>query len=368
MNTYYENKKKGMEKRNKKIFENFTKLPSKKIIEESHLLNERNKINEFTINDTICNDQNKINDHIFKVFNEIYRGNVDSSNLDEYCFKIKPIADKKLIEEMNKDFSVKYIFETIDEMDDSSPGPNGLTRLFFKRFLTYFSKYFVQMINNIDKNAPKQFKSSNIKLIPKNNNKIKTINDYRPITITNYEYRIFAKVIVKRLRNFNAFIFDEQQHFSIKGRKIDDIIHMIKDFIHDSIMKGKILKIISIDQKKAFDSIIHAYLFKFLKYVNIGSKLTSIIVNLYNDSVTRLDINDSLLEEIKVKRSIKQGDPLSMWLYILSLQELIISIKIIPSIIGYKINILNNKETKIRAYADDIGGTLLDDNSIRELF
>ena len=57
-----------------------------------------------------------------------------------------------------------------------------------------------------------------------------------------------------------------------------------------------------------------------------------------------------------------------MWLYILSLQELIISIKIIPSIIGYKINILNNKETKIRAYADDIGGTLLDDNSIRELF
>jgi hypothetical protein len=63
--------------------------------------------------------------------------------------------------------------------------------------------------------------------------------------------------------------------------------------------------------------------------------------------VTRLDINDSLLEEIKVKRSIKQGDPLSMWLYILSLQELIISIKIIPSIIGYKINILNNKETKM---------------------
>jgi hypothetical protein len=188
-----------------------------------------------------CSDQNKFNDHIFKVFKNIYRGNADSSNLDEYCFKIKPIADKKLIEEMNKDFSVKYIFETIDEMDDSSPGPNGLTRLFFKRFLTHFSKYFVQMINNIDKNAPKQFKSSYIKLIPKNNNKIKTINDYRPITITNYEYRIFAKVIVKRLRNFNALIFDEQQHCSIKGRKIDDIFHMIKDFIHHSNMKDKMI-------------------------------------------------------------------------------------------------------------------------------
>jgi hypothetical protein len=67
------------------------------------------------------------------------------------------------------------------------------------------------MINNIDKNASKQFKSSYIKLIPKNNNKIKNINDYRPITITNYEYKIFAKIKVKRLHNINTLIFDEQQ-------------------------------------------------------------------------------------------------------------------------------------------------------------
>jgi hypothetical protein len=207
------------------------------------------------------------NDHIFKVFNDIYRDNANNSGLDEYDFKIKPINDKKLIEDMNSEFSIKDVFEK-----DSSPAPNGLTRLFFKRFLPYFSKFFVQMINNIDKNAPKQFKSSYIKLIPKNNNKIKSINDYRPITVTNYEYRIFAKIIAKRLRDFNTLIFDEQQHCSIKDRKIDDIIHMIKDFIHDSNKKNKILKIISLDQKKAFDSILHSYLFKLLKNVNIGNR------------------------------------------------------------------------------------------------
>ena len=68
---------------------------------------------------------------------------------------------------------------------------------------------------------------------------------------------------MRRLRNFNDLIFDEQQHCSIKDRKIDDIIHMIRDFIHDSKMKNKVLKIISLDQKKAFDSIIHSY---FLNY------------------------------------------------------------------------------------------------------
>ena len=217
-------------------------------------------------------------------------------------------------------------------------------------------------MNNIDQYRPKQFKSSYIKLIPKYNNKNKTIIDYRPITVTNYEYRIFAKVIVKRLRNFNDLIFDDQQHCSIKDRKIDDIIHMIRDFIHDSKMKNKVLKIISIDQKKAFDSIIHSYLFKLLKRINIGNRLIKIIENLYNGSVTRLNINGMLLEEIKVKKSIKQGDPLSMWLYILALQEILISIKNNPNINGYKLNILNNGETKVRAYADDVGGTLVNDD------
>jgi len=57
-----------------------------------------------------------------------------------------------------------------------------------------------------------------------------------------------------------------------------------------------------------------------------------------------------------------------MWLYILALQELLISIKNNKVNNGYKLNILNSKETKTRAYADDIGGTLVDNNPIKELF
>jgi len=57
-----------------------------------------------------------------------------------------------------------------------------------------------------------------------------------------------------------------------------------------------------------------------------------------------------------------------MWLYILVLQELLISIKNNSNINGYRLNILDNYETKSRAYADDIGATLIDDNSIKEFF
>jgi hypothetical protein len=57
-----------------------------------------------------------------------------------------------------------------------------------------------------------------------------------------------------------------------------------------------------------------------------------------------------------------------MWLYILALKELLISNKNNKVINGYNLNILNSIETKVRAYADDICGTLTDDDSIKEFF
>jgi hypothetical protein len=107
--------------------------------------------------------------------------------------------------------------------------------------------------------TPNQFKISYIKLIPKNNYIKKTIDDFRPITVTNYENRIYAKVLIKRLKSYNDLIFDEQQICSIENRKIDDIIHLLTNLIHDSKMKNKDLRIIPVDQKKAFDDLDHDY-------------------------------------------------------------------------------------------------------------
>lgn len=110
---------------------------------------------------------------------------------------MKPLSndneERKLI---NEPFCFKEFEYSIEEMDSSTPGPNGLTLKFFKKFFILFEKYFLRMING-NSDLPESFSKSTIKLIPKNNNSIKEINDYRPITLTNFDYRIFAKVITK---------------------------------------------------------------------------------------------------------------------------------------------------------------------------
>ena len=74
-------------------------------------------------------------------------------------------------------------------MKSSSTGPNGLTLRFQKSFFSFFGHNFVQMLNNLKDNIPKNFRDSVIKFIIKNDNKEKSINDYMSICITNYELK-----------------------------------------------------------------------------------------------------------------------------------------------------------------------------------
>ena len=77
------------------------------------------------------------------------------------------------------------------------PGPNGPTIGFYKKFFTKFGQLYVDVLNK-SKRLSDTFNESIVRLIPKNSNEIKTTGDFRPISLTNYDYRIYAHVIKKQ--------------------------------------------------------------------------------------------------------------------------------------------------------------------------
>ena len=123
-----------------------------------------------------------------------------------------------------------------------------------------------------------------------------------------------------------------------------------------------------IDQSKAFDLIDHRYLFKILDHMNLGDRIVKSIRRIYRNASTNLAINDIFSHEIIIQRGIKQGCPLSMWLYTVAIEDLLIKIDKNDSIIGYKMNILDNQMVKSRAYADDVSIFTSDSDSITEVF
>jgi hypothetical protein len=259
---------------------------------------------------------------------------------------MKPLSDKDRKLYLENKITYDEVYEVINKMKGSSPGPNGLTLGFYKKYFPFFGVHFVEILNDNEKNLSDTFNKINIKLIPKNNKKTKSINDLRPISLTNYEYRIFTKVLANRLHKISNILIGEHQTCGILGRRMNDNIILLRDLIEDAKRKKKKLNVISVDQKKAFDSISHNYLFGLLENLNMGDFMYKNIKRLYVNSYATIIVNKLRSEKIKIKSSIKQGCALSMMLYVIAIEELLLRIKKNENIKGYEENILKKYELK----------------------
>ena len=125
--------------------------------------------------------------------------------------------------------------------------------------------------------------------------------------------------------------------------------------------------LISIDYKKAFDSIRHKYLFKVMERMNFGDKFITMIKNLYKKMSSAVILNGCIGDVFAVLRGIRQGCSLSMILFCISLQPLLITLEKDQRIVG--INGLGvDREQKVLAFADDTTMTLRGKDSIDRTF
>lgn len=366
---YYKEKRKGIEIRACETKRNFINQPSKVLIEKeksnvtsNEILNYRTKENDET--EDICKIINDV-ETFYKDLMGVER--VDSSLLNDYDFKIKPISneDRKSLSSM---ITYNEAENAIKNMNSAAPGPNGLTLGFYSKYFHLFGKDYVEILNNQEKPLTDSFNEIKIKLIPKNSNSTKSIDDLRPISLTNYEYRIFTKILTDRISNIAHNVIGEHQSCSIKGRRMGDNITLTRDLIHFCNLRNKKLNLISIDQRKAFDSISHNYLFKLLDHLNLSKFFNQNIKRLYENSFARIIVNQHQSNRFDIKSGIKQGCSLSMMLYVIAIEELLLKINENSEIKGVKIDITKKLEIKSSAYADDVVGYVTDDNSVDAYF
>ena len=113
--------------------------------------------------------------------------------------------------------------------------------------------------------------------------------------------------------------------------------------------------LIFLDFKKAFHTVEWHYLFDCLKVFNFGPDLINWVKTFYRN-IEGCIINNGLTSDyFTLARGVRQGDPLSPYLFLLVMETLAISIRKNPEINGIKID---NNETKVVQYADDTTAVL----------
>ena len=228
-----------------------------------------------------------------------------------------------------------------------------------KQFLLSSINYALEL----GKLSPEQRRAI-ISLLPKKRQRPRLFKNWRPISLLNVDYKILAKALANRLSPFLPGLIDEDQTGYVKSRFIGNNIRITLD-IMIFCNKNKISAILlSIDFEKTFDSLKWSYLDQCLETYNFGPKFRGFVKTLYNDISAAVLTNGNISNWFTIERGVRQGCPLSAYLFILAAETLAHRIRKDDEVKGI---IIEDTEIKISQLADDTTCFVSDKNSIRQL-
>ena len=206
-----------------------------------------------------------------------------------------------------------------------SPGPDGIQPVFYQQCWTDLHGAIISFVNKcLDEGyIPESINKFYICLIPKKSAPT-SINDFRPIGLCNTILKILTKTIASRLRPLMMNLISPLQTSFIKGRTIDENIIILKEVAHlfKRTKRKKSIMALKIDLSKAFDSLEWSFIRDTLVGFNFPSNLVNVIMSVVTTPSISVLWNGEITPEFNPSRGIRQGDPLSPYIFVLCMERL----------------------------------------------
>ena len=243
--------------------------------------------------------------------------------------------------------------ESLKTMESNkTPGTDGIPADFYKVFWNDIKPFFLASINASFEKGLLSISQRRglITLIPKKDKPKCSIKNWRPISLLNCDYKIAAKSIANRIKKTLPSIINSDQTGFLKHRFIGENIRLL-NYIISYTEKVEIPGLLLfIDFEKAFDTLEWPFIEKTLKYFNFGGSLISWINLFYTDISSCIQNNGWSSDFFPLTRGVRQGCPLSPYLFLLCAEILGTAVRRDDEVKGIQIY---DKECKVSQYADD---------------
>jgi hypothetical protein len=207
-----------------------------------------------------------------------------------------------------------------------APGPDGLNAGFFQKNWEIVgpevSKTILSILNSGE--ISRDFNSTFIALIPKTKNPL-NVTDFRPISLCNVIYKMVSKVLANRLKLILPHIISSTQSAFIPGRLITDNVLAAYETLHTmhANMWGRQgYMAVKIDMSKAYYRVEWEFLRSVMSNLGFDPRWIRLIMMCVTTANYEVLVNGIPVGRINPTRGIRQGDPISPYLFLICAEAL----------------------------------------------
>ncbi|KAF5475420.1 hypothetical protein F2P56_007226, partial [Juglans regia] len=264
---------------------------------------------------------------LFQTFFQDLFTSSQPTNVDLCLENLAPRVTGDMNSMLIKPYSLKEIEEALFQMNGlSSPGPDGFPAAFYQQHWSIVGSQVCEaalfVLNS--KGSIAEINSTFITLIPKKKTPLK-VSEFRPISLCNVLYKAISKAIANRLKKILPLIISHHQSAFIPERLITDNVIVAFETLHTMKckLKGKEgYMALKLDMSKAYDRIEWGFLRVVLSKMGFNSLWIDLVMGCVETVSYAILVNGCPQEVFHPSRGIRQGDPLSPYLFILCAEAL----------------------------------------------
>ena len=254
-------------------------------------------------------------------FRDIYTTS-NPSGFDEILNGIHPAISEEDARLLGRDFHANEVRLALDQMAPlTAPGPDGMSLIFYKSFWHIVGGDVTTVVLNALNSGvvPESLNSTFIALIPKVKHP-KRVADFHPISLCNVVYKLISKVLVNRLKKFLANAIPESQSAFLSSRLISNNVLVAFETLHYLKRKtnGKVGQMaLKLDMSQVYDRVEWEFLERAMRHLGLGKRMVRLIMSCISSVSYSVILNGQHVGNIKPSRGLRQGDPLSSYLFLM---------------------------------------------------